>query len=145
VSARQQRPVVAGLFEETAQGPQLLGARCSGCGTTYFPRVATCRNPACDSGAPEAVALERRGVLYSYTIQHYRPPALFRVDDWSPYAIGLLEFPEGIRVMGMLRGVALDAIRIGETYVLASTALYRDEEGCDVRTHVFERDAGATS
>ena len=143
-SSARQRPVVAGLFEETAAGTQLLAARCSGCGTTYFPRVTTCRNPDCNSGTPQPVALSRRGVLYSYTVQHYRPPPLFRMDDWAPYAIGLVEFPEGIRVMGMLSGVEPDAVRIGDTYVLGSTILYHDEEGVEVRTHVFERDAGGS-
>ena len=65
-------------------------------------------------------------------------------NDWAPYAIGLVEFPEGIRVMGMLSGVEPDAVRIGDTYVLGSTILYHDEEGVEVRTHVFERDAGGS-
>lgn len=131
------RPVVAGLMEETHEGPRLLGARCSGCATVYFPRVTTCRNPDCEAGAPEATLLSPRGVLFSYTVQHYQPPPLFRMQDWRPYAIGLVELDEGLRVMGMLSGVELDQIRIGEAYVLASEMLYRDEDGREVRTHVF--------
>ena len=124
-------------MEETPAGPRLLGSRCSGCDSVYFPRAATCRNPECAGGVLEATALPPRGTLYSYTIQHYQPPPLFRMDDWRPYAIGLVEFDGGVRVMGMLSRVALDEIRIGDAYVLDGATLFVDEAGCEVRTHVF--------
>ncbi len=80
------------------------------------------------------------GTLYSYTVQGYRPPPLFRQDDWAPYAIGVVELDGGLRVMGMLSGCALDAIEIGMPLRLGVTRLYADDEGHDVLTYVFRPD-----
>ena len=79
-----------------------------------------------------------RGTLYSYTVQAYRPPALFRMDDWAPYAIALVELPEGLRVMGMLTGCRHDEIRIGMDVELTVEPLYRDEEGREVLTYKYK-------
>ena len=44
-------------------------------------------------------------------MQAYRPPALFAMDNWAPYALGLVELPEGLRVMAMLTGRAPRSLR----------------------------------
>lgn len=128
--------IVDGLMDESG-GTRLCAARCKGCGSVYFPRAASCRNPDCDAPALESILLAGRGHLYSYTIQRYRPPALFRMDDWEPYALGLVELPEGIRVMGMLSGVDLDNIQIGEEMSLVSEPLFTDPQRGVVVTYKF--------
>lgn len=137
-----QRPVAEDLFRITADGPALIGTRCTGCGTHYFPKSLSCRNPACDAKAAQEVTMGRRGRLYSYTVQAYRPPALFRMEPWVPYAIGLVELPEGLRVLGMLTGCELDDIRIDMPLELVVETLYRDEQGRDVSTYKFSPLAG---
>lgn len=87
--------------------------------------------------------LSRRGSLYSYTIQRYRPPPPFACEPWAPYALGLVHLPEGVRVMGMLTGVALDAIRIDMPVELVSEALYQDAQGQSVLTYKFAPVAAA--
>jgi len=129
--------VVDGLMEEGPDGPRLCAARCSGCGCVYFPRPISCRNPDCDTPLLERVLLEGCGQLYSYTIQRYRPPALFRMDDWEPYALGIVELSQGVRVMGMLSGFDLDNIRIGEQVKLVSERLFTDPERGAVMTYKF--------
>lgn len=135
-------PVVVGLFEEERGEVSLLATRCRSCEAIYFPRCTSCRNPDCDAKAVEDWALPRQGTLYSYTIQRYQPPSLFRMDDWHPYAIGLIDLGEGVRVMGMLDSIELDEIAIGMPMRLASRALYRDSEGREVRTYAFVPDGG---
>lgn len=132
-----QLPVAQDLFRSGTSGPALVGTRCTGCGTHYFPKSLSCRNPACGVKAVEEVLLGRRGTLYSYTVQAYRPPALFRTDSWAPYAIGLVELPEGLRVMGMLTGCDLGAITIDMPLELVVEALYQDEDGRDVVTYKY--------
>lgn len=132
-----RRPVVEGLMEELSDGPRLIATRCAGCGQVYFPRAATCRNPGCNSSTLEETRLSQEGVLYSYTVQHYRPPPLFRMDDWEPYAIGLVHLTEGVRIMGMLSGVEHDQIRIGQAVKLVTGMLYTNEDGVDVVTYMF--------
>lgn len=130
-------PVAEGLFRVTADGPALIGTRCTGCGTHYFPQSLSCRNPQCQDKVVEPVGLGRSGRLYSYTVQAYRPPALFRMEPWAPYAIGLVELPEGLRVLGMLTGCELDDLRIDMPLTLVVQTLYTDEQGRDVATYKY--------
>lgn len=142
----QQVPVAEDLFRADTEGPALVGTRCTGCGTHYFPKSLSCRNPDCDAKTVEEVLLGRRGRLYSYTVQAYRPPALFRGDPWAPYAIGLVDLPEGLRVMGMLTGCEPEEIRIEMPVELLVEPLYRDEAGREVLTYKYAPSAeGAAS
>jgi uncharacterized OB-fold protein len=133
----EQAPVAEGLFRLTGDGAALVGSRCMGCDMRYFPKSLSCRNPQCEAKTVEETLLGRRGHLYSYTVQAYRPPALFRMDRWEPYTIGLVELPEGLRVMGMLTGCDLDDIKIDMPLELVVEPLYRDESGRDVLTYKF--------
>lgn len=130
-------PVAEGLFQQTDEGVALLGSRCTGCDAHYFPVALSCRNPACDDKHLEQVLLGQRGRLYSWTVQAYRPPALFRMDDWEPYALGLVELPNGLRVLGMLTGCPLDDLEIDMALGLVLERLYVDEEGRDVLTYKY--------
>ncbi len=135
-------PVTAGLFSNEG-GVSLLGSSCAGCGAHFFPRRAQCPNPACGARALEEVRLGRRGTLYSYTVQAYRPPPLFRMDAWAPYALGLVELPEGLRVLAMLTGADLAALRIGMPLELVTEPLFRDAQGREVHTFKYRPAVGS--
>jgi len=129
--------VVDGLVEITPDGPRLIGTRCAGCNTLYFPQKDSCSNPACDAKAPVLAHLPALGTLYSYTIQRYQPPALFRIDNWEPYIIGLVELDEGVRVMAMLTGISEDQLRIGMDLRLVTEELFADDARGSVLTYKF--------
>jgi len=135
-------PVTDGLFTLTADGPRLLGSRCASCAMLYFPKAISCRNPACRDKAVSDAQLRSRGTLFSYTIQHYRPPPLFRDDDWKPYAIGVVELGEGLQVMGILDGVELGSVVIGMPLRLVTRRLYSDAARGEVVTYAFAPDHG---
>jgi hypothetical protein len=137
VGTAEQRPVAQDLFRWSADGAALVGSRCSGCGSHYFPMSVSCRNPACADKTVEEALIGRRGRLYSYTVQCYRPPALFGMEPFEPYAIGLVELPEGLRVLGMLTGCELAEIRIGMPVQLRVERLYTDEAGPEVLTYKY--------
>ena len=136
-------PVAEGLFPAAEDGPNLICTRCASCGSHYFPKSLSCRNPQCRDKQVADVLLSRQGTLYSYTVQAYQPPGLFRMDDWSPYAIGMVELPEGLRVIGMLTGIANADIRIGMAMEMVLEPLYRDEQGQAVLTYKFKPVAAA--
>ena len=136
----QSSPVTEGLFRHEGDETRLIGSRCQGCDTLYFPQPLSCRNPDCADKRLETELLPAQGTLYSYTVQLYRPPPLFRDDAWQPYAIGLVEITEGLRVMGMLSGCPLDAIRIGMGVRLATRGLYEQDSAGMVETYVFTPD-----
>lgn len=129
-------PVVEGLFVDGSE-PRLIGSRCAGCATIYFPQTPSCRNPQCRVKQPERFLLPRTGTLLSFTIQRYRPPDIFRMDEWAPYAIGLVDLGEQVKVMGMLTGIALDDIAIGMPVTLLIEPLFVDPARGPVTTYKF--------
>ncbi|WP_066663910.1 MULTISPECIES: Zn-ribbon domain-containing OB-fold protein [unclassified Sphingomonas] len=131
------KPVAEGLFTTGSDGPRLIGSHCEGCGTDYFPTAIGCRNPACHDKRIVATELAPRGTLLSYTVQRYQPPPLFRMDDWAPYAIGLVDLGGGVEVMSMLTGFDLDEIVIGSAVQLTLEPLFTDAQGETVLTYKF--------
>ncbi|WP_051471191.1 Zn-ribbon domain-containing OB-fold protein [Patulibacter minatonensis] len=131
-------PVAEDLFEQGADGVGLIGTRCAGCGAHYFPVSLSCRNPVCDDKRTVRTTLGRTGTLYSWTVQHYRPPALYRADEWEPYAVGLVEVPEGLRVLAKLIGRDTDALEVGMPVRLVTSPLYTDADGRRVDTYAYE-------
>lgn len=77
----------------------LCTTRCAACGLAGFPPRNLCR--ACWSREVRWVTLAPRGRLYSFTRVHVAPGA-FRED--VPYAIGLVDLEDGVRLMCRLVG-----------------------------------------
>lgn len=138
MSGKHQIPVVDQLFVWSDEGANLIGSRCISCNSYFFPKSLTCRNPNCEEKKVEEVTLSRRGKLYSYTVQEYFPPPPFKMEPLAPFAIGLVELPEGIRVIGMLTGCELGDIKIGADVELVIEKLYQNEQGTDVLTYKFK-------
>jgi hypothetical protein len=130
-------PIVPGVFETHADVTRLLASRCLGCGGYYFPRGTRCSNPNCIAKKLEDAQLSTAGTLYSYTVQAYQPPAIFPMDHWAPYIIGVLEFPEGIRVMGMLNDIEPTALTIGMVLRTTTKTLSTTPAGEALTTYVF--------
>jgi len=64
----QKKPITEGLF--TSLDPtqtQLIGSVCTDCGNYSFPRQYGCSR--CCGTAVEAVELDRRGTLWTWTTQ----------------------------------------------------------------------------
>ncbi len=73
---------------------RLEAGRCRGCNKVVYPARRIC--PACRGTEWEKVRLSRRGVVVTSTVIHV-PPADF-VNE-APYAMALVETPEGARLM----------------------------------------------
>ena len=116
--------------------PSLAGTQCLSCGAVYFPAAISCRSPVCDGKSVEPKRILGRGVLYSFTVQRYRPPPLFAMEPWQPYALGLVDLDHGVRVMGMIGEVTLEDIRIGMALRLSTRTVHDAGDG-PVITHVF--------
>ena len=78
---------------------RLAAMTCGGCGTRVFPPSDTC--PTCLGTCVAPLPLRGPGRLYSYTTVHIAPP------QWeTPYVLGYVDFPEGVRVFGKVRAGA---------------------------------------
>ncbi|MEU5214718.1 bifunctional MaoC family dehydratase N-terminal/OB-fold nucleic acid binding domain-containing protein [Streptomyces sp. NPDC020807] len=109
-AALRPRPVVnrdnAGFWEGVA-GHRLLFQRCRACATPRFPWLPGCA----DCGSPdwEAVEAGGTGTVFSYVVMHH--PHFPAFDP--PYAVGLVELAEGVRIVSNVVGVPYDKVRIG--------------------------------
>jgi uncharacterized OB-fold protein len=54
-----------------------------------------------------------------------------------PYGVGVVEFPEGIRVIGRLTESDPAALTSGQTMTLRVVPLHRDDDSNDVVTYAF--------
>lgn len=132
-------PALPDLFTWSELGVQLMSARCKSCGSVFFPKYHEQHRPGCPREEIESILLSKEAVLASYTIQYYMPPPPFRTrDDITPYAIGLVEFPEGIQVVGILVDCPFNELKIGMVIETTTFSLYQDDEGRDVLTWAFK-------
>lgn len=89
-------PVRDGLFV-LGDEPALVGGRCSYCGRVCFPRQEIC--PYCSKGPVEEIELSRSGTLWAWTAVTAPPPGY---EGAVPYGFGVVELPEGLRVITRL-------------------------------------------
>ena len=133
----KQIPIVEGLFTYPPDEPRIIGGRCKSCGTVFFPKGRPVHRPGCREREVEEILLSKKGKLTSYSWHHYQPPR-FRMEPFAPYGIGLVDLPEGIRVVGVLTGMKEEEAKIGMEVEMVAEGLYTDEEGNERLTWKFK-------
>ena len=125
------------LFTDN-ESPALLASRCTNCGNVLFPRVDSCTYCATEDPAP--VELSRRGTLWAWTAVTAPPPGY---QGEVPFGIGIVELPEGIRVITRLTASDPSALHAGQAMEVRLVSLHSDAEGNDVVTYAFAPAAGS--
>jgi uncharacterized OB-fold protein len=139
IAPKGKVPELPDLFDWTKDGVRLQSAKCNSCGTYFFPASHHQHRPGCSRQGVENVFLSRRGKLATYTVQYYMcPPPFKTAGDITPYGIGMVEFPEGISVTGIITESDLNALKIGLDMETTTYTLYKDEKGNDVVTWAFK-------
>ncbi|MER6411658.1 bifunctional MaoC family dehydratase N-terminal/OB-fold nucleic acid binding domain-containing protein [Streptomyces humidus] len=109
-SELRPRPVVnrdnAG-FWAGVRDHRFLIQRCAACRTLRFPWLPGCN--ACGSAEWDTVEAGGEGTVFSYVVMHHPPFPAFS----PPYAVGLIELAEGVRVISDVVDVPYDKVRIG--------------------------------
>lgn len=115
-AGRRPRPVInrdnAGFWEGVGRH-RLLIQRCAGCGTLRFPWLPGCNSCGCLEW--DTVEANGEGTVYSYVVMHHPPFPAFD----PPYAVGVIELVEGVRIVSNVIGVPYDKVRIGMPVRLA--------------------------
>ena len=90
--SKAQKVAVEGWFT-TDDEPHLLGSRCKSCSSYFFPKESMyCRNPGCASSDFDEVELSRTGTVWSFTENHYEPPAPYvSSEPFVPYTVAAVE------------------------------------------------------
>jgi uncharacterized protein len=78
--------------------------------------------------------LSRRGTLWAWTAVTAPPPGY---KGEVPFGVGVVELPEGVRVITRLTESDPTALLEGQAMELRIVPLHRDEEGRDVVTYAF--------
>jgi uncharacterized OB-fold protein len=118
----KRRPAIEGWFTMPEEGsgelPALIGTRCTGSGTYFFPpeRVMS-RAPGHAGAGLEEVTLSRTGRIWSYTDAQYQPPPPYVpvTDPHEPFCLAAVELEaEKLVVMGqVVAGVTVDDLSVG--------------------------------
>ncbi|MFE9453036.1 bifunctional MaoC family dehydratase N-terminal/OB-fold nucleic acid binding domain-containing protein [Streptomyces sp. NPDC006739] len=122
---RRPRPVVNrdnAAFWDGVAAHRLLIQRCTGCGTLRHPWLPGCN--ACGCLDWDTVEASGEGAVHSYVVMHHPPFPAFD----PPYAVGLIELAEGVRMVSGVVGVPYDKVRIGLP-VRVEFQRYEDDEG----------------
>jgi uncharacterized OB-fold protein len=118
----KQVPLAEGLFTWPSDDPALLGARCGDCAQVAFPVREWCL--ACGSAAMDKVELPRRGRLWTYTTQRFRPPSppyagADTPETFVPFSVGYVELPGALKVEARLTEPDPANLEIGQEMRLA--------------------------
>ena len=132
-------PVRDGLFAVGDDGAAaLLGGRCRSCGRPHFPRLATC--PYCSADDIAGARFTGPGTLWAWTAVTAAPPG-YRGD--VPFGFGVVELPDGLRVITRLTEADPSLLTFGQPMRLEIAALHADDDGRTVVTYAFAPEAGA--
>lgn len=136
--SQERVPIHPGLFTmEGESGARLLGGLCPSCRRVHFPRLPTC--PYCSAGDCSEQPLSPSGTLYLYTAVLSRPPG-YKGD--VPFGFGVVELPEGLRVITRITETEPGKLRPGMPMQLVLVRLHRDDQGRDVVSYAFAPVAG---
>ena len=143
-----QVPIAEDLFTWPSDEPALVAGRSSD-GRLVFP-FRTHRIVGGVREELERVELPRRGTLWTFTTQVFRPPAppYAGEDDaktFEPFAVGYVELPGALRVETRLTEPDPAKLRIGQEMELRIVPFGHDAEGNQTMTYAFAPVDGATS
>ncbi|USK68706.1 Zn-ribbon domain-containing OB-fold protein [Peribacillus asahii] len=123
-NSKERAPVQAGLFNWPEEPHGLIVSKCSTCGELVFPTQDYC--PECCTETMETTTLTSKGKLKSFT-EITAPPPGFK--GTVPYTVGIVEFPEGIRIIGLTTENTVDSLVPNmEVEVIINTAFADDEK-----------------
>lgn len=136
----QQIPIAEGLFTWPAAAPRLIGGQCCQCSAVSFPLKSSC--PRCCGQEVAPLELERRGTLWTWTVQEFAPKSPPYASgeapgQFAPFGIGYVELPGQVRVEARLTVSDPQQLRIGMPMELAIVPLRREANGDEIMTFAF--------
>jgi len=135
-------PVRVPIREGLLRGPlselhhvRLAGCKCDSCGETSLGTRALC--PNCGGSTVHDVSLSDRGVLWTFTVVRHRPPGNYKgPDPFVPFGLGLVELPDGVRVLSPIQ-CDIRKLKIG-LELQFKPYVRTDDDGREVVAFAFE-------
>jgi uncharacterized OB-fold protein len=104
----EQAPFTIEQFYKNINQGKLLGGKCTKCGKMHLPPRPVC--DSCYSKEFEWTEVPTNGKLLTYTIIHIAPA---QFQSMAPYAMGIVQLENGLKMPGMIRGVPLEQVKVG--------------------------------
>ncbi len=114
-------PIREGIFQEGPDGCKLIVGKCDSCGQVFFPKETSCF--ACGHDTLVDMELSGKGKLYSYSVVQM-PTSKFS----PPYAVGYVDFVEGVRVFGQLDMIEEKPFQIGMEMAVYIGKLWQEDD-----------------
>jgi hypothetical protein len=90
-----------------------MAGKCKKCGKIHLPPRPLCDN--CYSTDFQWLEVTGKGELLTYTIIHVAPQ---QFQSLAPYAIGIVELEGGLKIPGMIQGLAQEKLQIGMSLIV---------------------------
>ncbi len=104
----EQPPFTIEQFYKYINQKKLMGGKCIKCGKIHLPPRPLCDK--CFSKEFEWTEINQEGKLLTYTVIHVAP---LQFQHMAPYAVGIVQLENGLKIPGMIREVAPEQIKIG--------------------------------
>jgi hypothetical protein len=104
----QPAPPTIEQFYRYCGEKKLMAVRCVRCRHLMIPPREICSK--CRSSRVEWAQLGHKGTLVTYTVVHVAPPAFKHM---TPYAVGIVEMSEGVKIPSIIRTSRLETLKIG--------------------------------
>ena len=101
------------FYKHISQG-KLMGGKCKKCGKIHLPPRPLCDK--CFSKEFEWTEIPLKGKLLTYTIIHVAP---LQFQQMAPYAVGIIQLENGLKIPGMIKDIAPEQIKIGMPLTIA--------------------------
>lgn len=99
-------------WREIPKRYRLEAGKCANCGAIAFPLRLICLE--CGAREFKKMNLSGKGKLATFTITQVAPTGF---GDLVPYAVGIVEMEEGIRIMGQITDCDPETLKIGDRLV----------------------------
>jgi uncharacterized OB-fold protein len=103
-----QPPFTIEQFYKFLSQGKLMAGKCLKCGKIHLPPRPLCDN--CYSQTFEWIEAPKNGKLLTYTVIHIAPT---QFQSLAPYAVGIVELENGLRLPGMIQGAPHDQLKVG--------------------------------
>ncbi|MDT8782205.1 MAG: Zn-ribbon domain-containing OB-fold protein [Candidatus Bathyarchaeota archaeon] len=112
-----QEPFTIEQFYNFIKQGKLMAGKCQKCGKIHLPPRPLCDN--CYSQQFTWLAVSGKGKLLTYTVIHIAPQ---QFQNLAPYAIGIFELENNLKITGIIEGVPQDQLKIGMELTLDLTS-----------------------
>lgn len=116
-------PTPSRNWREMPQRYRLEAGKCTNCGYVCFPPRLVC--PKCGNRAFNKIKLADAGKILTYTIIRVAPHQFV---DQAPYAVGIVELDDGVKLTGQIVDCAFEELSIGKRVKIEFRKLMEEGE-----------------